>query len=321
MADLRGGQPGGDGPDAVDRLDDLVEGVVGRADQVRPEDAALLRSIERLRALAHEPLPEASRERHLLTIRTAAQQVAAGPEPRARGRRARLRRQTIALAAATVAMLVVTSGGAVALAQSAGPDDVLYGVKRASEQAWMTVPRNPQGQARAHLTLAERRADEAAAAPGHAAQLIADGLEHVEAASGELPEQAIATFERLLGTGDDSLPAHASPAARAAIHRNCVRIATRHGLDAGRCGPAPTEAHPGRGVGRDHAPGQQREPGQTGRPDFSDDHPGRGPTGERERGGGTEGPGADAESRPGDAGGPPATAPGQGRGKGGPGGS
>jgi hypothetical protein len=119
-----------------------------------------------------------------------------------------------------------------------------------------------------HLTLAERRLGEARHAPHHAAELVAEGVADAEEAAEELPGQAVDTLSRLLGDGEGSLPAQASPAARAALHRNCVKIAAKRGLDDSPCGPAPDYQHPGRGRGAGGAkpePDAKADPGAKGR--------------------------------------------------------
>jgi hypothetical protein len=241
----------------------------------------------RVRALGDEPIPSDVRDRHLLRIRT--HEPAGAPPSRtpapARGWRRRLAPLT---AAATALVLFGGGGTVVAAAQDAVPDDALYGVKRASEQVWVGLPRGRERAAEMQLAMAERRLDEARRAPDHAPRLIGEGVENAEAAAEELPEEAIETFGRLLGKGEGSLPEQASPRARQALHRNCVRIAGKHGLSAERCGGEPDAGdHPGRGPradvgrgqGRDGAPGREGAPGQLGErgPRMDDgEHPGRG---------------------------------------------
>lgn len=243
----------------VDALDGLVDDVLAGRVEPGEHDPEVLTSLHRVRRLDQEPLPAATRDGHLLRIRTH------GPAGDRRSVR-RPRRRLVAVGAAT-ALLVFGSGGAVAAAQAAQPDELLYGLKRTSEQVWLTVPRASERAAEVHLTLAARRIDEARQAPEHAERLVAEGLENVEAAAEERPEEAIENFERLLGDGADRLPDNASPVARAALHRNCVRIAGKHGLSAEGCGDAPDVEHPGRGHGvgkggdRPDAPGQGRGQG------------------------------------------------------------
>ena len=223
------------------------------------------REVERrLRALAEEPLPPSTRERHLARL----EQTPAGMARAGRRGRGRVPRRLVPVFAAMLLLLVVSGGGAVAAAQDATPDEVLYPVKRASEEVWVAMPRGSERAAQVQLNLAMRRHGEAMRSPRHAERLLAAGVEHAESAAEELPEEAFDTFQRLLGDGEDALPSHASPRAHAAIHRNCVRLADRYpDLDAGGCGEAPPDVHPGRGMDRD---------GHPGRGLHRDDHPGRG---------------------------------------------
>jgi len=290
------------GPDEVDALlDEVLAADTSAASSVEAPDgtAELTASLRRVRELSDEPLPTASRTRHLHRIRTHEPAVRRGHADRrvrrAPSRRPGLRRRLVALTAGALALLMLTAGSAVAVAQDADPDDALYGLKRASEEAWLVMPRGSERAAEVHLALADRRIEEARRAPEHAERLVSEGIGNVEAAAEQRPEEAIAAFERLLGEGEDSLPEQASFAARAALHRNCVRIAERHGLTA-EC-PEPQGEHPGRGLGR----GDGEHPGRglgEGRPDLEHDGP---------RGWGPDG-------RPEGEVGPPPWAPGHGRG-------
>jgi hypothetical protein len=228
---------------------------------------------DRLRAL-RDPLPPAVRDRHLdrLQARAAVPSSARRPAPARRWRR------LAPLTAAATALLLLGGGGTVVAAQDALPDDALYGVKRASEEVWLAWPRGPERAAEVRLARAERRLTEARRAPWHAERLVADGVADAEEAADERPEQAVAAFERLLGEGEGRLPPQASPRARQALHRNCTRLAERHGMDVGRCGPPPAAGdHPGRGLGRDGAPGRGLDPdGPPGRGHGRDAAPGRG---------------------------------------------
>lgn len=279
------------GPDRDDVTD--VDRVDAEVDEVRTADTAMPRSgadeasaLQRVHALADESIPDDVRARHLLAIRTFEPAGAAGAASDGRGvigRGRRIRRRAVALATGAAALLVLTGGTTVAAAaQSAQPDDALYNVKRATEQAWLAMPRGSERAAEVHLALADRRMGEMRRAPEHAERLVSDGMQNIEAAASDRPEDAIDSFERLLGGGPDALPAQASPMARAALHRNCMRLADRHGIT-GRCGPAPDVDHPGRGQGLregDH-PGRGQGPGDGAHPGrgqgFGDgQHPGRG---------------------------------------------
>jgi hypothetical protein len=257
-------------------------------DQGREEATA-----RRIRALADERVPAAARDRHLLRIRTHGPVAGGADSAPAAALAAGWRRRLAPLTAAAATIVLFGGGGTVVAAQQAVPDDALYGVKRASEQVWVGLARGEGATADVRLTLAERRLDEAGRASDHAPDLITEGIENVDAAADERPDEAIETFQRLLGDGPDALPEQASPRARQALHRNCVRIAAEHGIDAD-CGEPPEPGdHPGRGPrrdvgprpeteprseagrghGREHAPGQTGERGPKPR---SDEHPGRG---------------------------------------------
>jgi hypothetical protein len=239
-----------------------------------------LAAVERLQRLAEVPLPPEVRERHLLAIRTTEPVEGAGrTSSPSRGwrRAAHVQRRLVPVAAASLALVLVAGGGTVALAGNAVPEDALYGVKRTAEQVWVAVPRGSQGAAELQLTLAGRRLAEAERAPAHAERLVAEGLENAEAAAEELPEEAIESLSRLLGDGEGRLPDRASPRARSALHRNCVRIAEKHGLDVGPCGEAPPDEHPGGGKGLGHGRGQGMGPGTgVGPKRDGSGHPGRG---------------------------------------------
>jgi hypothetical protein len=231
------------------------------------------RAADRVRRLADEPLPTDVRERHLHRLRThqpahepAATRAATGPSRRRH-------RRLAPLTAAATALVLFGGGGTVVAAQDAAPDDALYGVKRASEQVWTALPRDAGGRAEVRLALAERRLGEARQAPQHAQRLISEGLEDAEAAAEERPEEAIESFGRLLGQGEGRLPDQASPRARQALHRNCTRIAAKHGLSDAPCGAAPEVGdHPGRGPKGDGHPGLGRGEGRG----QDSGHPGRG---------------------------------------------
>jgi hypothetical protein len=249
------------------RRDDVDEQGDEASSHHLDDEIAALRADPTVAAALHEldaqgarPLDPEVRTRHLARLRTADT-----GRPTARRRRALAsgrRRRVAVVLVGVLSLSLIAAGGAVAAAQDAAPDDGLYTVKRSSERLWLAVPRSADGAARAELALAERRLDEARRAPAHAEALTAEGIQHAAAAEEERPEDALRAFERLLGDGEGRLPEQASPRARQALHRNCLRLSERLGQEPARCGDAPDGDHPGRGLGR----GQQAD----------SDHPGRG---------------------------------------------
>jgi hypothetical protein len=301
------------GPSA-DEVDALIEAVVTGATDTDTD--RLTAGLTRLRAVSTEPLPEEVRDRHLARIR-------GHRETELRSARGsgwwvgRVRRHLAPLTAGVAALAMLAGGGAVAVAQDAGPEDALYGVKIVSERAWASLPRGPDRAAEVRLALADRRMGEAGRSSRHAERLLMAGLDQVEQAAGERPELAVERFIALLGEGEDALPPQGSDRARAAIHRDCVRIATRHDLGPERCGPPPDVAHPGRGHGTDGAhrwedgvPDRGQGPGG-GEPGSRRE--GQGPSAGHGQGPPTEPRGWGPEGRPEGHEGPPPRAPGQGR--------
>ena len=88
--------------------------------------------------------------------------AAARGRERAGGSAARWRRR-FAVAALTFTGANLALGGVVALAAGAQPDSFLYGIKRATEAAKLSLTFDPVDKARLELQLADRRAAEAAA--------------------------------------------------------------------------------------------------------------------------------------------------------------
>lgn len=283
------------GPDApepaeeAERTDRLIDAALagepgeGADGPVEGEDRAAASTLRRVRASMVPPLPPSSRRRHLETIRTADVE---GERSRPWG--ARLQARLAPLAASVAALLLVAGGGTVAFAQEAGPDDGLYGVKLASEQVWVSVPRGSERSAQVHIALAERRLSEARGAPHRADELIAAGLASIETAAEDDPAEAVAAFERLLGEGEGALPAAASPRARWALARNCERIASRHGLTHSCPAPGRFDEHPGRSQGARTGEGPMGW-GPGGRPEGEAGPPPGVPTGEDEVGEGDVG--------------------------------
>lgn len=245
----------------AEALDERIERLLAGAGGEDAEDAVL----RRVRSLADGPIPADVRTRHLATIHSHPGDAAPAPAPSRPRWLPALQRRLAPLTAAATALVLFAGGGTVALAQDALPDDTLYGVKRASEQVWVSLPRGRERAAQVHLGLAERRIDEAGRVPHHAETLVAAGLRNVEEAADELPEEAVRTLGELVR---ERHPAHAAPAAKAALHRNCVRIAERHGLSDAPCGDEPHVTHPGRGIGPRQGPTDDRPGwGPGGRPD------------------------------------------------------
>lgn len=297
-------------------LDHLVDEILGAPGGGAAADDDEREVAQRLRALADEPLPASTRERHLARLRQTPPSGSTAAR-RAPWRRGRVPRRVVPVLAAVLTLLLIGGGGAVAAAQDATPDDALYGLKRASEDVWVAVPRGGERAAQVHLHLAARRHGEAARAPDHAQMLLAATAEHVDSAAEDLPEEAFETLKRLLGDTDERLPDEASPMARAALHRNCMRLAERHGFAAGECpdpGVGPDD-HPGmRGLDRGHGQGPRgwgpdgRPAGETGPPEGVPGHErDRGPAGvDRER------PGWGPDGRPDGHEGPPPWSRGEG---------
>lgn len=283
--------------DELDRfLDGLLTGDATNGDA----DGALLDAARRVRLLADEPIPTDVRNRHLTAIRTAAAEQAAGTTASV-GWLDRMRRRAAAIAAATGLVFSATGGGAVALAQDAAPDDLLYGVKRASEQVALAVSAD---DASLHLRFAERRLDEIGGSPDHAADLADEAAHQLGLAQQEgadLSEAGVNAVERL----SEVLVQLENENARIAVSRACARIAEKHGRDGSSCG-YDGASQPGRSG---DAPGQSGDaPGRSGdAPGRSGDAPGRsgdapGPAEQGEQGDQHE------DARPDDAG-PPSEVP------------
>lgn len=278
-----------------DELDRLLDGLLnGDATDAHP---GLLDAARRVRLLAEEPIPTDVRDRHLMAIRTAAAENVATGTTTSVGWLDRMRRRAAAIAAATGLVFSATGGGAVALAQDAAPDDLLYGVKRASEQVALAVSTD---DASLHLRFAERRLDEIGGAPDHAPDLADEAARQLGLAKQEgadLSEAGVNAVERL----SEVVAQLENENARIAVSRACARIAEKHGRDGSSCG-YDGESQPGRSG---EAPGHNGDaPGRSG------DAPGR--SGEARGGGDAPGPAGqgeqDEDARPDDAG-PPSEIP------------
>ena len=281
-------------------LDRLLDGLL--TGDAADADGGLLDAARRVRLLAEEPIPTDVRDRHLAAIRAAAAEQGAPGTTTSVGWLDRMRRRAAAIAAATGLVFSATGGGAVALAQDAAPDDLLYGVKRASEQVALVVAAD---DASLHLRFAERRLDEIGGSPDHAADLADEAARHLGLAQQEgadLSEAGVNAVERL----SEVVLQLDNENARIAVSRACARIAEKHGRDGSSCGYDGV-SQPGRSG---DAPGQNRD----GAPGRSGDAPGR--SGDaRGRSGDVPAPAEqgqqddqDEDARPDDAG-PPSEAP------------
>lgn len=246
-----------------DELDRLLDGLL-TGDATDAHDG-LLEAARQVRLLAEEPVPTDVRNRHLTAIRAAAADQAATGTTAPVGWRDRVRGRAAAIGAATGLVFSATGGGAVALAQDAAPDDLLYGVKRASEQVALAVSAD---DASLHLRLAERRLDEIGAAPDHAADLADEAARQLGLAKQEgadLSEAGVNAIERL----SEVVAQLENENARIAVSRACARIAEKHGRDGSSCGYDGV-SRPGRSG---DAPGQNGDSGDA--PGRSGDAPGR----------------------------------------------
>jgi hypothetical protein len=242
-------------PDQVDRL---IDDVLGDSSTPggSPDAPAERIAMQRMRALAGEPLPEETRERHLATIR-AREPVSAGTPRPISGWLAGVTRRLVPVTAAATLLLVAFAGTAVAVAQDADPDSALYGLKQTSEQVWLALPRGQERRAEVHLAIAERRMHEVARTPHHAEMLAAAAVSNIEAAADEKPEEAVQRLAELVREHSERMEAGhpGRGVAIAALHRNCLRIARHHGIATSDealtnlCGPTPDVVHPGRGHG------------------------------------------------------------------------
>lgn len=252
-----------------DELDRLLDGLLtGDAADTHEE---LLDAARRIRLLAQEPIPTDVRNRHLTAIRAAAAERVATGTTASVGWLDRVRRRAAAIAAATGLVFSATGGGAVALAQDAAPDDLLYGVKRASEQVALAVSAD---DASLHLRFAERRLDEIGGSPDHAADLADEAARQLGLAQQEgadLSEAGVNAVQRL----SEVVAQLENENARIAVSRACARIAEKHGRDGSACGYDGV-SRPGRSGDAPGQNGDSDDPGRSGdAPGRSGDAPGR----------------------------------------------
>ncbi len=113
----------------------------------------LIDAAARVRAAFVEHVPEEVATRHVALLASGSTETPIAWK-QWRPRRA----LTIAVAAAL--SVVLLGGSAVAAAATAGPGDLLYGVKRAAERLDLSVHSDPSEKARLHLAFAQRRLGE-----------------------------------------------------------------------------------------------------------------------------------------------------------------
>lgn len=159
----------------VERLAQLLEGAARRED-VPPELAELAQLASGLReAPGAPPRPEFRTQlRERLLVEAAELLPAAAPAPAREGLRQRMHRWRRSMSLALASVLSAGAlGGVAAAAQSAQPDDVLYGVKRATESVRLALAGDRLAVGRLHLMLADRRLGEVEAG---ARELLPDVL-------------------------------------------------------------------------------------------------------------------------------------------------
>ena len=179
-------------------------------------------------------------------------------------------RRRFAVAALTFSGANLALGGVVALAAGAQPDSILYGIKRATEAAKLSLTFDPVDKARLELQLADRRAAEAAAMAhsGHAG-LALDAARDATS----LVREAGRTLSDHPSAGNAQALAHASAEARdrlqevfAALENSddpgaseaarSLDSAWSHGLGRGEdAGANPGSGSQGSGPAGDGAPG------------------------------------------------------------------
>ncbi|MGH3442066.1 MAG: DUF5667 domain-containing protein, partial [Nitriliruptorales bacterium] len=234
-------------------------------------------------------VPPEVRDRHLALIRsrlTDAQAPVATAGP--------IRRRLTALAAGLATFLTLGGGGAVALAQNAQPGDPLYGLKRATERVRLAFA-GDQEEDSLHVTLAERRIQEAAGAPDQRHELLTQALDALLAASEAPGERAVTVLASLLET---DLPDDAAEQATIALAVACERIAARTSdvPDACRVDDSAVTTDTETPTDGYEEPGPRASPADDRRPDHGE---GPGDGRERETPGSPESPGARGGDRPG----------------------
>lgn len=256
----------------AERLAEYLEG--SRAG--RPEEMAeLLPLLELVRTLKAVPRPE-MRPEALAAGLVRVQEGLAGRRIRPRRRAWRV---AWALAAFLLALLLGTAGLALA-AEGSLPGEMLYPIKRGSEQLRLALATSPDSRSALLLSFAERRLNEVAAVCSPAGcpdDLLADLGNQTEEAAGEvehLSEEKQAEFlERLvdLTTRQQevlrALLERAPEAARPGLERALERSRqgqeqARQKLERHRQKSRPDRPPDSPGGGPKHTPGPKRPPGR-----------------------------------------------------------
>jgi hypothetical protein len=158
--------------------------------------------------------------RHLWAIHTAAKEVPQIDPPTPVESLATRRVPRAAVPVLALVMMMSSSGMALAASQSSLPGDVLYPVKRGTEQAQLIFARSPEARAQLQLSFAQTRLEEirriAATRPQHVPALVAAinvTLSQVEVAAPEDSDRVRREVDAEIASLE--LPATASPLAQA----------------------------------------------------------------------------------------------------------
>jgi hypothetical protein len=209
---------------AEHRVPLLGDALRRRADPARSSDPRVRRLVSALATLEIAPAPTAELRTELrrqlvaVTPRLVADGVAA-PETKQRPvedvrDRYRLRRPMVVTACLLTA-LVLMLGGAVWLSRSALPGDVLYGLKRASENTELALAGSAADKGRLELEFAANRIDEVGElVPGTGALALGPGT----LADGPLSEHAAGLVQQTLASADDDIRAAAQMLGTAAVN-------------------------------------------------------------------------------------------------------
>lgn len=198
-------------PDPEHSPDPRVRELVGalRTLPVAPEPSAHFRAELRAQLVAVAPrlVAEGPADliRHTPATLQAAQAYRTAPAPR-RSLRSRLPRlrlgRPLRLVTATMTVLVMLLGMTVWMSRSALPGDALYGIKRASENAQLSLTSGGPARAKELLSLAKTRADEVSALLGKPSAMA---LGAGNTAGAGVNEQTAQLIEDTLGSADDNV--------------------------------------------------------------------------------------------------------------------